>query len=238
MVNIDTVYQRVLALANKEQRGYITPQEFNLFANQVQMDMFEQYFYDLNQFMRLPGNDTEYADVVSIIEEKIQIFDEVAGANDVQTWQTAGPPTNLIIPDDVYRIHRVETNNIECEILNTKDFNRVKFSPLTMPSESRPICNIRNNILRINNGEEVDPADTDVGVFFIRIPNRVSWGYMVVNEKALYNENTSVNFELHRSEETDIVLKILALAGISIKDPSVYQAASTEDNKNITQEKQ
>ena len=28
-VNIDTVYQRVLAIANKEQRGYITPQEFN-----------------------------------------------------------------------------------------------------------------------------------------------------------------------------------------------------------------
>ena len=56
MVNVDTVYQRVLALANKEQRGYITPQEFNLFANQAQMDIFEQYFYDLNQFRRLPGN--------------------------------------------------------------------------------------------------------------------------------------------------------------------------------------
>ena len=46
-VNIDTVYQRVLAFANKEQRGYITPQEFNLFANQAQMEIFEQYFYDI-----------------------------------------------------------------------------------------------------------------------------------------------------------------------------------------------
>jgi hypothetical protein len=32
MINIDSVYQTVQALANKEQRGYITPQEFNLFA--------------------------------------------------------------------------------------------------------------------------------------------------------------------------------------------------------------
>ena len=48
MINIDSVYQTVQALANKEQRGYITPQEFNLFANQVQRDIFEQYFYDLN----------------------------------------------------------------------------------------------------------------------------------------------------------------------------------------------
>ncbi len=45
-VSIDTVYQRVLAILNKEQRGYITPQEFNLFANQAQLDIFEQYFYD------------------------------------------------------------------------------------------------------------------------------------------------------------------------------------------------
>ena len=49
MVRVDDVYQKVLALANKEQRGYITPQEFNLFANQAQMDIFEQYFYDVNQ---------------------------------------------------------------------------------------------------------------------------------------------------------------------------------------------
>jgi hypothetical protein len=47
MISIDTVYQKVLALANKEQRGYITPQEYNLFADHAQMEIFEQYFYDL-----------------------------------------------------------------------------------------------------------------------------------------------------------------------------------------------
>ena len=47
-INIDTVYQRVLTIANKEQRGYITPQEFNLIANQAQYDIFEQYFYEMN----------------------------------------------------------------------------------------------------------------------------------------------------------------------------------------------
>ena len=47
-IPIDTVYQRVLAIANKEQRGYITSQEFNLIANQAQFDIFEQYFYEMN----------------------------------------------------------------------------------------------------------------------------------------------------------------------------------------------
>ena len=49
MVSIDKVYQKVLAFANKEQRGHITPQEFNLFADQAQMEIFEQYFYDIDQ---------------------------------------------------------------------------------------------------------------------------------------------------------------------------------------------
>ena len=75
-VSIDTVYQRVLSIANKEQRGYITPQEFNLLANQAQLEIFEQYFYDLNQFIRLPGNDTRHADMVTTLEEKIAIFEK------------------------------------------------------------------------------------------------------------------------------------------------------------------
>ena len=48
-ISIDTVYQRVQAILNKENRGYISPQEFNLFANQAQLEIFEQYFFDLNQ---------------------------------------------------------------------------------------------------------------------------------------------------------------------------------------------
>ena len=73
-VNIDTVYQSVLALANKEQRGYITPLEFNLLASKAQREIFEQYFYDINKFNRMPGNSTEFSDMLYILEEKIAPF--------------------------------------------------------------------------------------------------------------------------------------------------------------------
>ena len=52
MVNIDTVYQKVLALSNKEQRGYITPQEFNLLADRVQNEIFENYFHNIKIIIR------------------------------------------------------------------------------------------------------------------------------------------------------------------------------------------
>jgi len=33
-INIDTAYKTVLLILNKEERGYVTPDEFNKIANQ------------------------------------------------------------------------------------------------------------------------------------------------------------------------------------------------------------
>jgi hypothetical protein len=237
-VNIDTVYQRVLAIANKEQRGYITPQEFNLFANQVQLDMFEQYFYDLNQFRRVQGSFETSSDMISILEDKISIFEEVIGSTAMSNFPTAGNAFRITLPGNVYRITRVEVANTLAEKLSTNDFNDIKDSgPLTRATVERPVYNLRKGQLRIDNGSPVDPSATDCGMFYIRKPATVSWGYVVLNDKALYNSNTSVNFELHDSEETELVIKILSLAGISIEDMALYQIAEAEDAKDIQQEK-
>ena len=69
-INVNTVYQTVLLILNKEQRGYITPDEFNKTATQVQLDIFEQYFDDLNQQLRVPQADVDYADRQANVDEK------------------------------------------------------------------------------------------------------------------------------------------------------------------------
>ena len=45
---INDVRNTVLAIANKNNYGYISPQDFNLYAKQAQLDMFENYFYQYN----------------------------------------------------------------------------------------------------------------------------------------------------------------------------------------------
>ena len=64
MINVNTVYQTVLLILNKEQRGYLTPEEFNKIGSQVQREIFERYFDDLNQQLRAPQPDVDYADRV------------------------------------------------------------------------------------------------------------------------------------------------------------------------------
>jgi len=113
-VNVDTVYQRVLAIANKEQRGYITPIEFNLYANQAQMSIYEGYFYDLDQALRARGNETFSSDKVDIIEQKLQIFEKVDGL--VQIARNYAVTNDAIsrglkLPDYIYRVKKIERQN-------------------------------------------------------------------------------------------------------------------------------
>ena len=63
---------------------------------------------------------------------------------------------------------------------------------------------------------------------FVAKPGQPVFGYVVVNGKALYNSNASTNFELHASEENNLVYKILEYAGVTIKDSNLSEAAFRE----------
>jgi hypothetical protein len=73
-INVDTVYKTVLLILNKEQRGYMTPDEFNKTATQVQLNIFEQYFDDLNQQLRVPQADFDYSNRQVDLDDKISPF--------------------------------------------------------------------------------------------------------------------------------------------------------------------
>jgi|TARA_R110000851_G_scaffold290529_1_gene444861 hypothetical protein len=79
-INVNTVYQTVLLILNKEQRGYLTPVEFNKIGAQVQLEIFEAYFDSLNQQIRVPQTNTDYANRVANLDEKIQIFKTTGAA--------------------------------------------------------------------------------------------------------------------------------------------------------------
>ena len=240
-ISVDTVYQRVLSILNKEQRGYVTPQEFNLFANQAQLDLFEQYFYDINQFGRIPGNNTEYSDMLNILNEKINIFETSAVPGRVGLYFT--------FPSDLYRlgtvVYKNETTNsfgvtsteaIEAERINANEFLYINSSPLTKPQNIRPIFVANSNGIRIYGDSEIT-ENTNVEIQYIRKPAKVEWKYQTIFAEALYDATYSVNFELHPSDETELVIKILELAGLLVKDLSVYQIANSEEQETIQQEK-
>jgi hypothetical protein len=240
-ISVDSVYQRVLGILNKEQRGYVTAQEFNLFANQAQEDLFEQYFYDINQFGRIPGNSTEYSDMLNLLNEKINIFE--TSAQPTRTGSFFDEPT------DLYRLGTVvykntttnsfgvsSTESIEAERINANEFLYINSSPLTKPKNVRPVFVANTNGIRVyGNSEITDVAEVEFQ--YIKKPAKVQWAYQIVFNEPLYDAANSVNFELHPSDETELVIKILELSGILIKDLNLYQVMNQEEQETIQQEK-
>ena len=230
-VSVDTVYQRVLGILNKEQRGYVTPQEFNLFANQAQLDIFEQYFYDINQFGRLHGNSTEFSDMLNILNEKIALFEE----NNATLTYLASSNGYWALPANLYKLGTVIYNQIEVERVDPKEYLYINSSPLSRPQNNRPIY-----VADTRGFKAYGDAELTSGVTcnYIKKPADVNWGYQIVFNEPLYNAATSVNFELHPSDEPELVIKILELAGLLIKDISMYQVENQEDIQRTQQEKQ
>lgn len=232
MVKIDTVYQTVLALANKEQRGYITPQEFNLFATQAQMGIFEQYFYDLNQFLRLPGNNTSHSDMVDLLEEKISLFE--------QTNAVVGNGSQL--PANLYKLQNVMWKDVSqnikynAEYIDSKTWQQMRGVSLIKPTDKNLIYTRNAYGISVVG---VSGKSSEVTCDYIKAPQNPNWTYVVVDQKALYNPNATDHhdFELHHSEQTELVTRILSLAGITLKDQSLYQMASNEESKQIQQQK-
>jgi hypothetical protein len=65
-------------------------------------------------------------------------------------------------------------------------------------------------------------------------------GIFVISGKALYDPNPAktTNFELHPSEEPELVYKILKLAGVSMKRDELARAGGSLESQQIQQEKQ
>ena len=214
MVSIDTVYQRVLAIANKEQRGYITPQEFNLLANQAQMAIFNNYFSEMNQITLLPGNETEYSDAEKTLNEKISIFKKYDSS-------LTKNGSFFEYPSDMYKLgtlYYAQTglteDGVEIQEIDYDELLDYYNSPLTKPNKSNPLYIRREEGIRIISAAAINSGVT---ASYIRRPNEVKWGYVVVNEQALYNASSTDNFELHASEEVSLVTGILGLAGVVIQ---------------------
>lgn len=368
-VSIDRVYQKVLAFANKEQRGYITPQEFNLFAHQAQMEIFEQYFYDINQWKRQHGNSSEHSDMVSNLEEKVSLFEYTAVGDNITVLNKWGDVNLDADLPDLYRLMNVRVNYPtsrsgynDAELINSrKEFQLLSSSKLTRFNAERPMYiryhnkynrikiypypveddgssfdlstqEFTNNYIQVKStshpgswnpadgvyfyfdqqemidllGEEfdhgdvvkisttspdgntnkitnqevmlftqdsensvnghahgrVEPYDGTGGSFavndrvflggtpkklsnkrnvqadYIRKPKSPNWNYVVVNDKALYNSTTSMDFELHDSEESELVYRILAYAGITMDKPNLTQTAASLEQAKVQQEKQ
>tara|TARA_Y100000389_G_scaffold203069_1_gene250324 strand:+ start:1694 stop:2443 length:750 start_codon:yes stop_codon:yes gene_type:complete len=235
-INVNTVYTTVLSILNKEQRGYLTPYEFNQLATQVQLEIFENFFEDYNQYIRMPKTDVEFASRMDHIREEFQVFEKNGPASAVTT-NVYTQPTDLHRFGSAF--YEIGKNNPELEIVSKRDYHQQKLSPLTQPTTNFPIATYHQDKLTVYPASSNTPLVGDIGFNYIRKPANVVWAYGVdATTGAFIWDGTpgfvltpiiggaSVNFEISDSQQTEVIIDILKYAGVIIRDPQIVQSAS------------
>lgn len=330
-INVNDVYQTVLLILNKEQRGYLTPFEFNKLATQVQLQIFEKFFQDYNQFLRGPKTDEEFASRVDHVREEFQVFEKYSNASDISV------NGSYLQPNDLHRFGSIFWNNgkggPEIEIVSEREFKQQSLSPFTSPSNDFPIAVYKEDKVKVF-PTALNPSASDIDFSYIRKPNDVKWGFttgslgqyiydpnppfalntqipissitqqinvtsgtpitpvnptysttgngsnavfiftidqttkkiasitvgtnisqqgfgfqagdvltfprsqfnstsdlkitILDSDLSKLSTSNSVNFEISSSQQTEVILEVLKLAGVIIKDPSIIQSASQE----------
>lgn len=295
-INVDTVYKTVLLILNKEQRGYMTPDEFNKIATQVQLEIFENYFDNLNQQLRVPDNDSEYADRIKNLDEQLSVFKTIGNCSyvgnsewDLPTssgmtiytepvFQTVNGQSNYpltlltqaqiqnglmkvyfdgvlqnpsqyytasntiiltsipttvfdvlvtVTSNDFYRLGTViYDDTIEMQRVQRNNLLYINKSPLTKPTKKYPLYIYEEEKLYVY----PNTITTGVSASFVRKPKDVIWNFTATAPYYTYsyNPNTSQQFELMVSEQTNVITKILLYSGVVIKDPQIIQVASQQ----------
>jgi len=234
---INSVRNTILAILNKNNYGYISPADFNLFAKQAQLDIFDDYFYQYNQLInkenaRLSGSG--YADVRKGYEEVIDMFSETKTLNQNLLNQYF-LPSQTTTGDDYYLINKVLcfSGGIlrgEAEKVSNSKITMLNLSNLTAPTLEYPAYNLEGSFITIY------PAQfngaTDVQAQYIRYPKTPNWTYLTVaNGDPAFNQSNAdfQDFELSPDDETSLVFKILQYAGMSIRDIQEAQFGAEQE---------
>lgn len=244
-INVDTVYKTVLSILNKEQRGLLTPDEFNKIGTQVQLEIFEKYVEDLNQQLRVPENESEYGNRVKNVDDSLSVFKKT-GVSPAYAGGYFSQPADLhrigtVIYKDTTELQRVQRN----------DFLYINKSPLTKPSLTYPVYLYEDDKVSVYPTSIQTPAD--ITFSYLRKPADVVWAYYIDNATGGYiwdgngvppNPHTgpfpatgSVNFEIENHEQTNVILNILMYAGVVIRDPQIVQTAAQMVQQDEVNEK-
>lgn len=233
MINNNTVRNTVMDLLSKNNKGYLTPSAYDSYSRLAQIDLFEDLFYKYNKWINQKNarlSNTEYSDIPKNIKQQIDIFSEYA----TLTYDS-GDDLYSFAGDDLYReigfsLKTPQSKLIDIEeVLKGAELNKLVNSTINAPTLTFPIY------VKLGENYRVYPkltAGYSIEMLYTRQPKDPKWTYVDVDGNPMFNAGASdrQDFELDISMLPLLVSKILAYAGVEVRDTEVVQIASAEEN--------
>jgi hypothetical protein len=247
MASVNTVYTALKNLANKDQRGFITPAVFNSFAGVAQLNVYNSLFDKLAlgnaaRTRQLSG-ERETAPLKQIREDLARFAKESTISQTSSTDQTFAKPADLgrIISAKTFGTFVLsQTTSIPIDLIyDEAKIEYILRSTLSVPTETRPVAlvsdvlevyptSIKKIKLRYYKLPESVAAVSPQG----RSTNPPTFGYIISTNVEIYNPATSFDFELPDQYVPELVIEIAKMVGVNLRDSEVYAYAAQGQQPN------
>lgn len=239
---INSVRNGVLSVLNKNNYGYISPSDFNLYAKQAQTELYEGYFNSYNKAInmenaRMAG--TEYADIEGNLAEVIESFirtDQLTQvAPGTNQYYYPSLTTTGYSPYLVSKITCFDSVGIrlaEAEKISNARINMLLDSMLTAPTNKYPAYIIEEDIITVYPATLNTP--TSLKCSYSRLPKDPKWTYVnLLNGEPAFDQSQPdyQDFELPAEEEYRLITKILGYCGMSIRETEVTQFSMAQEQQ-------
>jgi len=228
---IDTIYRVLQTIVNKEQNGYVSPDEINLIAHTVQMEIYREYFDDENKDKNRQNRgltNAGYSNLSANTRQRIQQFAAI------QTLTFDATNQRFLLPEDLYLLEENGLTTLQGRVLDELERSSVGYAlrSTANPSEVFPCYE------RYNKSIKVHPVTitSNINCRYLRKPIPPKWTFIMVNGNPFFNPAATdySDFELHESEFTNIVMRMLTLFGINLREQEIVQVAEAlKDKTNI-----
>lgn len=221
---IDRVKKIVFTILNKEKRGPITPAQFNDSCARIQNSIFSNYFdadiiRSKNRSAKGLANDT-----VKLYEQRLSPFMKEGELN-----STTG---TFVLPADYYFIDRRGVT-WKSDVNEYQDIDIVKPSVFKKeePSDVFAIGHISGGSVYVK-----PVAILKIFIDYYRKPKDPNWTYTISNGVPYFNPTNGSyqDFEVHPSEENNLIMGILSDFGIIKREADISQLITNmkqlEDN--------
>ena len=238
MASVNRVYSTLKDLANKDQRGFITPAVFNNFSGIAQMNIFNNLFDSavLAKRLRNAALDAKQdKGKMKQVEEDLAIFSKSATIS-----LTVGVGAK---PSDLARVISIDTTSSPSKavpvVYDEVNWENVLRSTLSAPTASFPAALLTNQIevaptsiasVKLRYYKQPEGLNPSTGA---RTASQPRFGYTVVAGKEVYSAANSVDFELPEHYFADIVVEIAKMIGVNLRDTDVYNYATSEQKTSI-----
>ena len=247
---INNVRKTVLSILNKNNYGYISPDDFNMYARVAQLEVFENYMYEYNHLNNKMNARQVGSDSADVRELKQQVIEDFTQSTIMTTDgnNTFNLPSLVETGDVIFKIisvdARIETGTAGVFVYQAT-FQKVTQSQYNRMSVSNLMSAASYNPLYVKSGSQIicygdSYSGNEVVIDYIRYPHPPQWTYLTIGGgEPMFDESSSSyqDFEVAPSEETELINKILQMAGMSIREIQAVQAAGLEETERKTEQK-